>query len=118
MSGHVAWSLELAVKEGRLDDVKALVADLVESARAEPGTLIYEISISEDGSLVHSYERFADSDAALTHFGRFVETFLQRFLAALDATRDVTYGTPSAAVKEATAAFQPTYMQPLAGFAR
>ncbi|HEY1365733.1 MAG TPA: antibiotic biosynthesis monooxygenase family protein [Gaiellaceae bacterium] len=118
MSGHVAWSLELTVKPGRLDELRVLVDDLVESAQGEPGTLMYELSISEDGSVVHSYERFADSDAALAHFARFGENFLQRYLAAVDTTRVVVYGTPSAAVKEATAAFQPTYMQPLAGFAR
>jgi quinol monooxygenase YgiN len=118
MIDHVAWLLELAVKPGQLEDVKVLMADLVESAEAEPGTLIYEFAISEDGSVIHTYERFTDSDAALTHLTTFGEKFVQRFLAAFDPTRVVVYGTPSDEVKQAASAFQPIYMAPLGGFAR
>jgi quinol monooxygenase YgiN len=38
MNGHVAWVLELAVKPGELDNFKALVNEMIESTRAEPGT--------------------------------------------------------------------------------
>ena len=110
---------KLTFQDGKREEGLRVFDQMFEHVNTnEPGTLIYEISISEDGSLVHSYERLADSEAALTHFGTVGETFLERFLAALDPERIVVYGTPSAALKEATAAFHPTYMQPLAGFTR
>ena len=118
MSDRVSWLLEVAVKPGQLDDFKALMAEMVESTQAEPGTLIYEWSINDDGSVIHLYERYADSAATLTHLAAFGEKFVQRFLAAVDPTRFMVYGAPSDEVKEELSAFGPVYMAPFGGFAR
>ncbi len=67
MADHVSWLLEVAVKPGELDTFKALMAEMVESTRTEPGTLIYEWWISDDRSAIHLYERYADSPALLAH---------------------------------------------------
>ena len=53
MSEQVSWFLELAVKSGRSDDVRALIREMVESTQAEPGALNYEWSISDDESVFH-----------------------------------------------------------------
>jgi quinol monooxygenase YgiN len=118
MSEHVSWVLELAVKPGELDNFKALMNEMVESTQGEPGTLIYEWSISEDGSTIHGYERFADSGAAVAHLSAFGEKFAQRFLAAVDPTRLTVYGAPTDEAKDALAALGPVYLTPLRGFAR
>jgi quinol monooxygenase YgiN len=118
MNGHVAWVLELAVKPGALDNFKALIGEMIESTRAEPGTLMYEWSIDEDGGVIHGYERFADSGAAVAHLSAFGEKFAQRFLAAVDPTRLSVCGTPGEEAKGALAAFGPAYLSPLGGFAR
>ena len=118
MNGHVAWLLELAVKPGELDNFKAVVNEMIESTRAEPGTLMYEWSVDEHGGVVHGYERFADSGAAVAHLSAFGEKFAQRFLAAVDPTRLSVYGAPSEEAKQALAAFGPAYLAPLGGFAR
>ena len=118
MNGHVAWMLELAVKPGELDNFKAVVNEMIESTRAEPGTLMYEWSIDEDGGVLHGYERFSDSGAAVAHLSAFGEKFAQRFLAAVDPTRVSVYGTPSDDAKQALAAFGPAYLTPVGGFAR
>jgi quinol monooxygenase YgiN len=118
VNDHVSWLLELAVKPGELDNFKTLVNEMIESTDAEPGTLMYEWSINEDGSVVHGYERFADSGAAVGHLSAFGEKFAQRFLSAVDPTRLSVYGTPSDDAKEALGALGPVYMAPLGGFAR
>jgi quinol monooxygenase YgiN len=118
MNGHVAWVLELAVKPGELDNFKAVLNEMIESTRAEPGTLVYEWSVDEAGSVVHGCERFADSGAAVAHLSTFGEKFAQRFLAAVDPTRLSVYGTPSDETKQALAALGPAYLRPLGGFAR
>src|SRR6476469_1323813 len=118
MNDQVSWLLELAVKPGELDNFKGVIDEMIESTRAEPGTLMYEWSINEDGSVVHGYERFADSGAAVAHLSAFGEKFAQRFLAAVDPTRLSVYGTPSEDAKEALGAFGPVYLAPIGGFAR
>jgi quinol monooxygenase YgiN len=118
MGEHVSWVLELAVKPGELDNFKAVVHEMVESTQEEPGTLMYEWSISEDGSTIHGYERFADSGAAVAHLSTFGEKFAQRFLAAVDPTRLTVYGTPTDEAKDTFGAFGPVYLTPLGGFAR
>ena len=56
-------NLELAIKPGQIDVVRNLILEMVESTQNEPGALMYEWSISDDESTIHSYDRYADSDA-------------------------------------------------------
>jgi quinol monooxygenase YgiN len=118
MGDHVSWSLEVAVKAGQLDEFKAVLAEMVESTRAESGALIYEWSIGDDSATAHAYERYADSTALLAHLATFGQKFAQRLLGAVDVTRFVVYGTPNAEAREGLSAFGPSYMAPLDGFAR
>jgi len=118
MDGHVSWLLEVAVKPGQLEELRALLVEMVESTQAEPGAVIYEWSISEDGDTAHSYERYADSSAVLTHLAGFGEKFAQRLLGAVDVTRFVVYGTPDDQAREALGGFGPMYMPAFSGFAR
>ena len=119
MSSHVFWMLELTVQPGKESDVRVLMQEMVDATRAnEPGTLNYEWSTSTDGTVYHTYERYVDSAAVMTHLGTFGSRFAERFLAALQPTRFVVYGAPSAEVKEALAGLGPVYMETAAGFAR
>lgn len=119
MTEWVAWMLEMQVREGRENDVRALMDEMVGATQAnEPGTLNYEWSFSADGRLCHLYERYADSDAAMIHAGTFAARFAGRFLEVLAPTRFTFYGTPSQAVRDAAAPFHPTVMHPAAGVTR
>lgn len=104
MSEQVSWFLELAVKSGRSDDVRALIREMVESTQAEPGALNYEWSISDDESVFHSRMRNMPIRELSWRICRRLEKFAERFLAA----------DP----KEALDAFRALYMKPFAGFAR
>ena len=63
MKDHVSWVIELAVKGGELDTFTALMEEMVEGTSTEPPTLNYEWYISEDDSVVHIFEKYADSEA-------------------------------------------------------
>ena len=119
MSNQVSWMLELEIQEGRADALRALMAEMVNATKTnEAGTLDYEWSASADGKQCHIFERYVDSAATLIHLGTFGERFAGRFLEISKPVRFVVYGSPSAAVRDALAAFNPTYMQSMGGFSR
>lgn len=56
------------IKDGRLDDAKIFLTDMVAKiASEEPGTLLYEFYVNEEGTTVHCYARFKDNEALFTH---------------------------------------------------
>ena len=119
MSNNVYWVLELAIKPGELDNLKALMKEMVEATQAkEPNTLNYEWSISKDNKSCHIYERYTNSVATMTHLGTFGEKFAERFMAAVEPTRFVVYGNPNDEVKKALSGFGAVFMAPFGGFAR
>jgi quinol monooxygenase YgiN len=119
MSSQVSWMLELDVQEGRENDLRALIAEMVNDTQAnQPGTLDYEWSISADGKHCHLFERYVDSAAALVHIGTFGKEFAGRFFEVLKLVRMVIYGSPDHAVQEALANLHPVYMPFAGGFSR
>jgi len=84
--------------------------EMVESTRAEAGTLGYAWYVSADGNVVAIYERYANDAAVLTHLGTFGEKFAQRFLGAMTPTRFTVFGAPSDEARQALAGFNPTYL--------
>jgi quinol monooxygenase YgiN len=118
MSSTVSWNLQLAVRDGQLDAFKSLMVEMVESTRSEQGTLVYEWFLSEDGTICHLYERYADSEAALVHLGNFGSKFAERFLACADPTALYAYGNPEAQAREVLASFNAVFLGTLGGFAR
>src|SRR5262245_11818685 len=119
MEDQVSWVLELAIKPGELDAFKALLEEMVDgTSSAEPNTLAYRWFISDDGGTVHSHERYADSEALVSHVNGFVAKWAERLLAAVDVTRFTVYGNPSAAAKELLDGFGAAYLGPLGGFSR
>jgi hypothetical protein len=71
-----------------------------------------------DGQDVHIDERYQDSAAALAHVQRFVQNFASRFLSMCTPTRMSVYGEPSDELKAALTGFNPSYLEPVAGYAR
>ena len=118
MGEQVAWHVELAVKPGALEDFRALTGEMVEATRGEPGVLSYERFVSADGMVVHVYERYADSAAAVAHLRTFGRQFGDRFVGLVDRTRFTVYGTPSAELRGMLDGFGATYMAPFGGFTR
>lgn len=119
MSTEVHWVLELDIKDGQLDNFKALMAEMVDATKAnEPDATHYEWFVNEAETSCHIYERYADSAAVMTHLGTFGEKFAERFLAALAPIRLVVYGDPSDEVRDALAGLGAAHMKQVGGFAR
>ena len=118
MEGHVSWVIELAVKDGAFDAFKELMEEMVSGTREEPETLAYEWYISDDRGTIHIYEKYASSEAMVTHVSGFVEKWASRFLECVDVPRFVVYGDPSPAARELLDGFGATYLGPWGGFSR
>jgi quinol monooxygenase YgiN len=118
MEGHVAWIIELAVKDGQLGTFEELMKEMVEGTSAEPRTLAYEWYVSSDESSVHIFEKYADSDAMITHVNGFLEKWARRFMGCVDITRFVVYGDPSPSAREILDGWKAIYMSPWGGFSR
>ena len=119
MSTHVAWMLNMQVQPGRLEALKALMAEMADATRAnEPGTLDYEWSLSADGSACDLFERYEDSDSALIHMSTFGAQYAERFFAVLTPQRFTLYGAPNEAVMAGLAPMGAVFMAPAAGFSR
>ncbi|MGE3536200.1 MAG: putative quinol monooxygenase [Candidatus Tectimicrobiota bacterium] len=116
MHKPIAWQVELAVRPGALDAFRALTVEMVAATRQEPGVLCYERFISPDGRLVHVYERYADSAAALAHLHAFARQFGTRFAALVERQRFTVYGTPSAELRALLDGFGARYLRLLDGF--
>ena len=117
----VSWVNEVAVKEGALDTFRELMEEMVSGTTAEPGTLMYEWYISDDGVTVHVFEIYADSDAVVAHHvseGFAMRNWARRFVDCVDGTRCVVYGDPSAAARLILDRFSTTYLDSWGGFSR
>jgi quinol monooxygenase YgiN len=118
MGEQVSWVLELNVKPGQLESFRSLMNEMVEATKGETGTEMYEWFVSEDGTKIHIYERYADSDATLTHLNNFGQHFAKRFMSMVEPTRFVVYGAPNEQAKSALDGLRATYYDPFGGFAR
>ena len=118
MEEQVSWLIELAVKDGQLDAFTELMEEMVAGTSVEPQTLAYEWYISDDRTTVHIYEKYADSASTISQVNGFLEKWADRFMACVDVSRFVVYGSPNAEAREILGAFGGMYMGPWGGFSR
>ena len=119
MPETISWNLRLSVRDGKRDEVRTLMREMVASTRQdEPGAETYEWFISEDGSTCHIYERYADSEAVMAHLHNFGTKYAERFLGCLEPTDFAVYGDPSAEARAALDGFGASYYERLDGFKR
>ncbi len=118
MSNTISWNLQMSVREGRLNDARDLMSEMVAGTRQEPGTQGYEWFLSGDGKTCHIDERYADSKAVMVHLGNFGSKFADRFLACFEPTSLSVYGEPSAEARAALDGLGAAYLEWLGGFNR
>ena len=117
MSSRVSWTVQFAIRDGQLDNLRALIPEMAEQTKAnERGTLRYQWSINEDGTVGHIHERYEDSDAALTHLATFNERYAERFMSIADSIRMFVYENPSEALMQQLAGA--VRMETAGGFTR
>jgi quinol monooxygenase YgiN len=108
MNTEVSWRVELAINEGQLDEFLALTAEMVEFTRTERGVLSYQRFVSHEDRVVQVYERYADSQAAITHLCNFSTYFAARFSKMVTRRQFDVYGTPSEELKSVLNGFGAT----------
>ena len=118
MSNAISWNLRMSVREGRLNDARDLMREMVASTEQESGAKGYEWFLSADDKTCHINERYADSEAVVVHLGNFGAKFAERFLACFEPTSLSVYGEPSAEARAALDGFGATYLGWLGGFNR
>lgn len=118
MANTVSWNLQLTIRDGQLDDARALMNEMVSATLEEPGTKSYEWFLSGDGKVCHINERYADSEAVMAHLGTFGSRFAERFLACFEPNSLSVYGEPSAEARAALDGFGAAYFGSLGGFNR
>jgi quinol monooxygenase YgiN len=119
VNDNVFWILEANIKAGQLDELKTLMHEMVAGTqRDEPGALNYEWFIANDGSVLHLYERYADSAAVMAHARNFAQKYAQRFSTYLTITKMTMYGNPSAEVRAYFSTRGAIYLSFSDGFAR
>ena len=118
MSDVISWSLQMSVRDGCLDDARALVPEMVAATREEPGALTYEYFLSDDGSACHIYERYENSNAVMAHLGNFGAHFADRFMGCFAPKSFSVYGPVSDEVRAALDGFGAAYLDTLDGFRR
>jgi quinol monooxygenase YgiN len=118
MSNAVHWMLEARIKDGEFDNFKIVMHDMVKSTRTEPGTTNYEWFLGDDGTTLHVYERYVDSEATMTHVAAFHEKFAERLLSVIEPTSFVCYGHPDHKCRAVLDGFGAVYMDQVGGFAR
>jgi quinol monooxygenase YgiN len=112
MGGEISWHVDLRVRPGQLENFRALTGEMVAMARREPGVLSYQRFVSEDGTTVHVYERYADSGAAVAHLEAFAKRFAGRFSAMVERKTFTVFGDPSAELKAMLDSFNAMYLKP------
>jgi len=118
MSNTISWNLRLSVREGRLDDARDLMHEMVAAARREDGALGYEWFLNSDGTASHIQERYRDSEAVLAHLAGFGADFAERFLQCFEPAGLDVYGAPSDEARAALDGFGAAYLDTWGGFVR
>jgi quinol monooxygenase YgiN len=103
-SSNEMWgTARLVIREGKLEDLKRLVARATEIVRTkDTGTIEYAIFINDEGTECFVHERYRDSAAGLEHSAN-IAHLMQEFLAVCTITGEVC-GNPSPELRKALAA--------------
>jgi quinol monooxygenase YgiN len=116
MRNEIYWVVTCGVTPGKFDDFKAVVEPLVAATKAEPGSLTYDYSVSEDRTLVHIVESYSDSQAVVDHVTKTFSQYADAFTACVSVDGFIVYGWPDEAAKEILDGFGSVYMTPFEGF--
>lgn len=119
MMSEVSWVFSIKIPEGARGDLDAMITEMSDHVReTEPGALVYEWTISEDGRRGQVLERYADSAAGLAHMQSFNSNFAGRLLKIVEPAGMTVFGEPDEALKKALDMARAVYMKPAGGFTR
>jgi len=115
---QISWNLKLSINEGKLEDFRALMADMVAGATAEEGCITYDWYILPDGKECHIQERYADNAATLVHLGNFGANFAERFMGCVTPRSFAVYGPANDDVRGGLSPLGAVFLDHFGGFSR
>ena len=115
MTSNIYWIFKAEIGEGKLEALKKLASKFCQITEIESSVIAYEWSISTNGKMLHVYERYVDSDAALTHLAN-VDPHIPELMELVTPTEIICYGAASNSFKEAVKDFPMVYMENFEGF--
>ena len=119
MTNHVYWIVEGIIKEGMLEELKALSEEMISSTRmAEPKTILYEWFIGPSGKECYIHEGYADSNAAMKHLDAFNLRYAARFETLVKIERLIVFGCPSDELRKELGESGTLIPSSLGGFSR
>ncbi|CAI8300117.1 MAG: hypothetical protein CBD03_01380 [Rhizobiales bacterium TMED143] len=122
MSKQIQVFYELEVLDGKADELRDIARQMVAyNQEGEPGTLVYNVYMSDDEKLLTFMETWADSEAGIFHAERFAKgNFVGQVLERTGNARLCFYGNASDDMKNwATEnGFAVEYATPIDGFVR
>lgn len=116
MFENFGWIVEGKIHEGKNEEFKAVMEDLVAASSPEKGTLNYQYYVSDDGDVL-VYERFINVEAAHAHVDTW-ERYADRWMSAAEPKRMVHLGNLPDDLRERHMALAPLLLRPFGGFAR
>ncbi len=100
MSNPIILVVESAVTPGKLDDLRALTAEVAaHCAATEAGLQRYDWFVSDDGTQIRVFEQYADSDAIRFHAGNYA-SYLPALAECRTVERMTILGAPDAELRE------------------
>ena len=118
-SEHVYWLITTTIKEGQLDALKKINAEMVKNTKNnEPETLTYDWSISADGKKCYFFEHYANSEAVMIHTKTFGEKFAERLLGMIEIESFEVFGNPDENVKNSLSPLGANFNRSIGGFSR
>ncbi|MAI34674.1 MAG: hypothetical protein CBE00_10310 [Planctomycetaceae bacterium TMED240] len=118
-SEHVYWLITTSIKEGQLDALKKINAEMVKNTKNnEPETLTYDWSISADGKKCYFFEHYANSEAVMIHTKTFGEKFAERLLGMIEIDSFEVFGNPDENVQNSLSPLGAKFNSSIGGFSR
>lgn len=118
-SEHVYWLIKTNIKQGQLDALKQINAEMVKNTKKnEPGTLTYDWSISADGKKCYFFEHYANSEAVMIHTKTFGEKYAEKLLGMIEIESFDVFGNPDQTVKNSLSPLGAKFHQSIGGFSR
>ena len=114
MPKPIYWILEATVEPQAIAELGQLMEEMRAHVREhEPGTLLYEWHIGEDGATCHILEGYESDAALIAHVEGVNARFAKRMFALLTPRRFTVYGAPGEVARAALKPLKPVYMAPL-----
>lgn len=113
----ITIQLKVGVQAANSEGFEALMAQLVDRSRAEPGTLVYEWYQTEDGTW-HILERYADAEHGDAHVKGFAENYAGRFFELAESCEATVSDNATPYIRGVLDGLSPLYISQKGGFNR